>query len=180
MATTELYACDTASMTWADARVLRDRLARDAVRCFIHGVARPPDRSVPTETHERRLAQRRKQIEKGKNTASYKFYAATMPREERPVGVVMERCPRTPPPELKCSKRGFDALLGRWRRALHAYCRNHPLYQAESSDAIGSDESHEGDYTTEWENDMNDFVNHASLMTSTSPWASALIVQPLR
>jgi hypothetical protein len=111
--------------TWSEERRERERLALAAVRSFLHGM--PWDgKGVPRETHMRRLEQRQRQIAIGKKTASYRFYAEHQPKETRPVGASMEECPRTPPPELKCSKRGFDAIVRRWRRALHGYCQRHP------------------------------------------------------
>jgi hypothetical protein len=56
----------------------------------------------------------------GKEHSSYQCYVKLVPIAHRPMAS-MEQFPRTPPVELKCSKRGFDSLLRRWRRALHTW-----------------------------------------------------------
>lgn len=103
-----------------------DAAIREAVSCFLRGAPSPA--GVPVETHSKRLVQRRKQLAIGKEHSSYQRYVAVVPRSHRPMAP-MEEFPRTPPAELKCSKRGFDSLLRRWRRALHMWTgtREHPL-----------------------------------------------------
>jgi hypothetical protein len=67
-------------------------------------------------TPEERLAYRQKQVEKGKNTAGYKNYRASVSKCRR-----TKDCPRTPDVNRKCSKRSFDGQIRAWRRALHQY-----------------------------------------------------------
>ena len=72
------------------------------------------------ETDERKLAQRQKQIDYGKNTKGYDNYLRAVPRRKRhlqPRG----RRPRTPDKYLLCSKRRFDGIVRAWRRALHEW-----------------------------------------------------------
>ncbi|KAJ0397735.1 hypothetical protein P43SY_007203 [Pythium insidiosum] len=68
------------------------------------------------ETDEHRLSQRQKQIDYGKNTLGYDRYCAQVPRHKRRKGD-----PMTPDKTLKVSKKGFDAMVRRWRQALHRY-----------------------------------------------------------
>lgn len=68
------------------------------------------------EKDERRLRQRQKQIDNGKNTIGYERYCAMVPREERRL-----EHPFTPIKYQKCSKRSWDGQIRKWRRMLHQY-----------------------------------------------------------
>ncbi|KAI9092168.1 histone RNA hairpin-binding protein RNA-binding domain-containing protein [Phlyctochytrium arcticum] len=67
-------------------------------------------------TDERRLEQRQKQIDYGKNTVGYKRYIAMVPKHKRKRGD-----PETPKKHAKCSKRCWDGLIRHWRRKLHEW-----------------------------------------------------------
>ena len=68
------------------------------------------------EADAHKLAQRQKQIDKGKNTLGYDNYIKAVPREQRG-----KEHPRTPDVHRQCSKRAWDGLFKQWRRALHAF-----------------------------------------------------------
>ncbi|GHP03095.1 hypothetical protein PPROV_000185000 [Pycnococcus provasolii] len=68
------------------------------------------------EEDARRLAQRQKQIDFGKNTRGYERYSALVPREKRKFDN-----PWTPDKTAPCSKRAFDGRIRKWRRELHKY-----------------------------------------------------------
>uniref|UniRef100_A0A7S1J603 Histone RNA hairpin-binding protein RNA-binding domain-containing protein n=1 Tax=Eutreptiella gymnastica TaxID=73025 RepID=A0A7S1J603_9EUGL len=70
----------------------------------------------PIETDERRLMQRRKQVEFGKVTEGYKNYLKLRPRERR-----TKHEPQTPNALQKCSKRSWDGQIRKWRQQLHKY-----------------------------------------------------------
>ncbi|TPX65576.1 hypothetical protein SpCBS45565_g05092 [Spizellomyces sp. 'palustris'] len=67
-------------------------------------------------SEERRLEQRQKQIDYGKNTVGYKRYIAMVPKHKRKRGD-----PETPKKHAKCSKRCWDGLIRHWRRKLHEW-----------------------------------------------------------
>ncbi|KAH6572574.1 hypothetical protein BASA60_006543 [Batrachochytrium salamandrivorans] len=74
--------------------------------------------SLPNEpsSEERRLEQRQKQIDYGKNTIGYLRYLECIPKNKRRKGD-----PETPERHRKCSKRAWDAHVRSWRRRLHQY-----------------------------------------------------------
>ncbi|KAL5036621.1 hypothetical protein BDV3_005807 [Batrachochytrium dendrobatidis] len=74
--------------------------------------------SLPNEpsSEERRLEQRQKQIDYGKNTVGYRRYLECVPKNKRQRGD-----PETPERHSKCSKRAWDAHVRSWRRRLHQY-----------------------------------------------------------
>ncbi|KAI8924923.1 histone RNA hairpin-binding protein RNA-binding domain-containing protein [Entophlyctis helioformis] len=65
---------------------------------------------------ERRLEQRQKQIDYGKNTIGYRRYSESIARHKRRKGD-----PETPDKYSKCSKRAWDAQVRSWRRRLHQW-----------------------------------------------------------
>lgn len=65
-------------------------------------------------SEERRLEQRQKQIEYGKNTIGYKIYTKTIKKDKR-----KKTDPWTPDKYTKCSKRCWDGMVRSWRRQLH-------------------------------------------------------------
>jgi len=67
------------------------------------------------ETDPRRLEQRLKQINFGKNTVAYQTYLEKVPRCKRKRG----QHPFTPDINRKMSKRAFSGLVKAWRRQLH-------------------------------------------------------------
>jgi hypothetical protein len=71
------------------------------------------------ETDPRRLEQRQKQINMGKNTAGYAAYTKAVTRAERIQGD--DRHPVTPNKTRECSKRSFDGLIKKWRKLLHKW-----------------------------------------------------------
>uniref|UniRef100_K3WMX8 Histone RNA hairpin-binding protein RNA-binding domain-containing protein n=1 Tax=Globisporangium ultimum (strain ATCC 200006 / CBS 805.95 / DAOM BR144) TaxID=431595 RepID=K3WMX8_GLOUD len=73
--------------------------------------------SEERETDPHRLAQRQKQIDYGKNTIGYDRYCAAVPRQQRRKLVH----PMTPDKTLNVGKKTFDAMVRKWRQALHKY-----------------------------------------------------------
>lgn len=71
------------------------------------------------EKDPKRLQQRQKQIEYGKNTVGYTLYTQAVPKEARQRR--NPKHPETPDKTLKCSKRGWDGVVRQWRRRLHAW-----------------------------------------------------------
>lgn len=90
----------------------------DFSRDFEIEAAAPEKSSVPAEieTDPRKLRQRQKQIDYGKNTLGYEKYARDVPRSKRG-----NEDPRTPDKYRVCSKRAFEGLLKVWRRRLHEW-----------------------------------------------------------
>lgn len=68
------------------------------------------------EDDPRRLSQRQKQIDYGKNTAGYVNYIAAVPKSKR-----KREDPKTPNKHQVCSKRSWDGQIRKWRRMLHFY-----------------------------------------------------------
>ncbi|KAJ3056220.1 hypothetical protein HK097_007703 [Rhizophlyctis rosea] len=68
-------------------------------------------------SEERRLEQRQKQIDYGKNTVGYQRYISIVPRQKRRPRID----PETPDKHSKCSKRCWDGLVRQWRRRLHQW-----------------------------------------------------------
>lgn len=68
------------------------------------------------ETDPETLARRQKQIDFGKNTLGYDNYIATVPKEKR-----TKEHPRTPPMQLKYSRRAWDGIVKKWRKQLHEF-----------------------------------------------------------
>ncbi|KAI8916231.1 histone RNA hairpin-binding protein RNA-binding domain-containing protein [Gorgonomyces haynaldii] len=71
---------------------------------------------VMDQSEERRLQQRQKQIDYGKNTKGYENYIRTIPKASRG-----PEDPETPDKHSNCSKRAWDGLVRSWRRKLHRY-----------------------------------------------------------
>jgi hypothetical protein len=65
---------------------------------------------------ERRLYQRQKQIDYGKNTIGYNRYISLVPVSKR-----SKQDPVTPDKRSKCSKRSWDGIVRTWRRKLHLW-----------------------------------------------------------
>ncbi|KNE62590.1 hypothetical protein AMAG_07792 [Allomyces macrogynus ATCC 38327] len=76
---------------------------------------RPKLGSAPA-SWDRRLAQRQKQIDYGKNTIGYQNFTATIPRHKR-----RRTDPHTPDKNQECSTRSWVGQLRRWRRQLHRW-----------------------------------------------------------
>ena len=74
-----------------------------------------PDAEEALEEDPRRLAQRQKQIDIGKNSLGYQNYRATVDREARHP----KKHPATPDVHQVTSKRAFDGQVRKWRRMLH-------------------------------------------------------------
>lgn len=72
--------------------------------------------SVLRETDPRRLEQRQKQIDYGKNTVGYQAYLTAIPKNKR-----RRENPKTPNKHQSCSKRSWDGQIRKWRRSLHLY-----------------------------------------------------------
>lgn len=68
------------------------------------------------ETDAHRLSQRKKQVDYGKNTDTYKRYREEVPKYKRG-----KSNPWTPDINRKMSKRRFDGIIRSWRRQLHAW-----------------------------------------------------------
>ncbi|RNF23306.1 uncharacterized protein Tco025E_02833 [Trypanosoma conorhini] len=73
-----------------------------------------------TAERSRRLKQRQRQVQYGKETVGYSNYLRAVPsRCDREFRNPMH--PMTPRPEYDCSKRTFDRYLNIWRRQLHLW-----------------------------------------------------------
>lgn len=74
---------------------------------------------VELETDSRRLGQRRKQVEKGKQTPEYRRFRALVPESSREHVRLLH--PTEPNPGEKMSARLWNLRLKTWRRCLHDY-----------------------------------------------------------
>ena len=79
----------------------------------------PPEDTPTTPALVHRVAQRMKQVEKGKASDSYKIYCAALRKSDRQFDNDLH--PITPRPEHSCSKRRFDHHLSWWKRQLHLW-----------------------------------------------------------
>ena len=70
------------------------------------------------ETDPRRLEQRQKQIDYGKNTNGYVRYLKIIPKQMRDPALSLTTHPNTPDIQRACSKRAFDGLVRQWRTQL--------------------------------------------------------------
>ena len=73
------------------------------------------------ETDARRLEQRQKQIDYGKNTVGYERYCRLVPKKKRRRELIETEHPVTPDIQRGVSKRTFDAWIRRWRTQLHRW-----------------------------------------------------------
>lgn len=71
-------------------------------------------KKLSLETDPNILLRRQKQIDFGKNTVGYDRYSSLVPRKSR-----TKDHPKTPPKELKYSRRAWDGLIKSWRSRLH-------------------------------------------------------------
>uniref|UniRef100_T1HPA0 SLBP_RNA_bind domain-containing protein n=1 Tax=Rhodnius prolixus TaxID=13249 RepID=T1HPA0_RHOPR len=74
----------------------------------------PTKKKREPETDQDVIARRQKQIDYGKNTMGYERYRQLVPKESR-----TKMHPRTPPLNLKFSRRAWDGLVKVWRQRLH-------------------------------------------------------------
>lgn len=72
--------------------------------------------TVEFETDPETLGRRQKQVDFGKNTLGYDNYSRLVPKNERKPGN-----PRTPPKNVKYSRRAWDGLIKVWRKKLHEW-----------------------------------------------------------
>lgn len=72
-----------------------------------------------TESDAECLRKRQKQINFGKVTPEYQRYIAAVDKHKREV-----YHPRTPNKFRRCSRRKFDGLVKKWRKALHVWDEN--------------------------------------------------------
>lgn len=68
------------------------------------------------EEDARRISQRQKQIDYGKNTIAYDRFSAILPREKRVRGH-----PMTPIAKQKCSKRSFAGQVTSWKKKVYEF-----------------------------------------------------------
>ena len=87
------------------------------------------------EEDARRLAQRAKQVEFGKNTNGYENYVRAVPKRERKG---YQEHPRTPDITQEASKRKFDGIVQAWRRKLHEWDEPAPTAPAPAAAADGA------------------------------------------
>ncbi|KAH9599435.1 Histone RNA hairpin-binding protein [Trypanosoma melophagium] len=89
-----------------------------------------------TAERARRLQQRQRQVQYGKETTGYSNYIRAVPsRGDREFRNPMH--PVTPRPEYNCSKRTFDRYLNVWRRQLHLWDEYDPNNVAPQYTRIG-------------------------------------------
>ncbi|BFU22604.1 hypothetical protein EHI_045140 [Entamoeba histolytica HM-1:IMSS] len=79
----------------------------------------------------KRKQARQKQITFGKGTVEYQNYNAIIPKNQR-----RTTDPKTPDIECNVSKRKWDQIVRRWRRALHAFDNVHHENQVELARAL--------------------------------------------
>ncbi|CAH1707892.1 histone RNA hairpin-binding protein [Aphis gossypii] len=82
----------------------------------IHDSVTSPKVQLGRETDPLILARRQKQIDFGKNTIGYVKYLEQVPKHER-----TKRHPKTPPKNLKYTRRAWDGLIKNWRVKLHLW-----------------------------------------------------------
>ncbi|XP_025199452.1 histone RNA hairpin-binding protein [Melanaphis sacchari] len=82
----------------------------------IHDSESSPKVKLERETDPNILARRQKQIDFGKNTIGYVKYLEQVPKHER-----SKRHPKTPPKNLKYTRRAWDGLIKNWRVKLHLW-----------------------------------------------------------
>lgn len=82
----------------------------------IHDCVASPKVRLERETDALILARRQKQIDFGKNTIGYVKYLEQVPKHER-----RKRHPKTPPKNLKYTRRAWDGLIKNWRVKLHLW-----------------------------------------------------------
>ncbi|XP_015514191.2 uncharacterized protein LOC107220213 isoform X1 [Neodiprion lecontei] len=73
-------------------------------------------RKIEYETDPSTLARRQKDIDYGKNTIGYDRYIQSIPKKNR-----AKEHPKTPPKNIKCSRRGWDGMVKLWRQQLHVF-----------------------------------------------------------
>ncbi|XP_001944356.1 histone RNA hairpin-binding protein [Acyrthosiphon pisum] len=82
----------------------------------IHDTVESPKVKLGRETDPLILSRRQKQIDFGKNTIGYVKYLEQVPKHER-----KKRHPKTPPKNLKYTRRAWDGLIKNWRVKLHLF-----------------------------------------------------------
>ncbi|VVC40428.1 Histone RNA hairpin-binding protein, RNA-binding domain [Cinara cedri] len=91
-------------------------------------VINPPKTKLGLETDPLVLQRRQKQIDFGKNTIGYEKYLEEIPKNER-----RKEHPKTPPKNLKYTRRAWDGLVKSWRVKLHCW---DPENKTEDDDAL--------------------------------------------
>ncbi|XP_046386720.1 histone RNA hairpin-binding protein [Ischnura elegans] len=94
-------------------------------------------KSVEIETDPVVLARRQKQIDYGKNTVAYDRYVSLIPKDKRQQGH-----PRTPPKNIKYSRRAWDGMIRVWRQQLHIW--DPPNTEGTSKEKIIEESSESG------------------------------------
>ncbi|XP_050420535.1 histone RNA hairpin-binding protein [Adelges cooleyi] len=82
----------------------------------IHDNVESPKSKLERETDTMILVRRQKQIDFGKNTIGYERYLEEVPKHER-----KKEHPKTPPKNLKYTRRAWDGLVKNWRVRLHCW-----------------------------------------------------------
>ncbi|KAL0205261.1 hypothetical protein P9112_000568 [Eukaryota sp. TZLM1-RC] len=97
-------------------------ITRDATSCskgsqpHLTGPFSSPRSNRAVEKDAVRLRWRKRQIDFGKATSGYANYVNLVPRSQRG-----PNHPKTPPLDLKISKKKWGYLCNQWRKALHLY-----------------------------------------------------------
>ncbi|CAI2338226.1 unnamed protein product [Caenorhabditis sp. 36 PRJEB53466] len=86
---------------------------------------------------EATLTRRSREIERAKEKAVYKKYAAEVPLRDRIKGVH----PRTPNKLINFSRRSWDTQVKKWKRSLYEYCGEEPSESVNTSFCSYSDDA---------------------------------------
>ncbi|ORX55261.1 hypothetical protein BCR36DRAFT_410203 [Piromyces finnis] len=108
-------------------------------------------------SEERRLEQRQKQIEYGKNTIGYKIYTKVIKKEKR-----KKTDPWTPDKYTKCSKRCWDGMVRSWRRQLHNW---DPV--SDDTMKMNIDQTNDTLTMTTFNTNDNSITNNINITTTT-------------
>ncbi|KAJ4449087.1 hypothetical protein ANN_00482 [Periplaneta americana] len=89
---------------------------RESEKSESHQSKKKKWKKIEYETDPAILSRRQKQIDYGKNTVGYDRYRQMVPKDKR-----TKKHPRTPPKNVKYSRRAWDGMIRIWRQNLHLW-----------------------------------------------------------